>query len=203
MKHLKNSLAAVLLAALPVMSFGQKIMPVSGDLSFLKGQKSVNIEYDYSSMEVGDFSSEADYKAKKIKEYNEKESGRGDKWSESWERDKTVRYPEKFEELINKGCASQGITFSQGAEAEYTLIVKTKFIEPGFNVGVMKKPSAVSFEYIFVETANKENVKSKHSQKFVPGSQAMGFDYDTGTRISESYAKGGKMFAGTIVKALK
>jgi hypothetical protein len=41
------------------------------------------------------------------------------------------------------------------------------------------------------------------SHKLVPGAQAMGFDYDTGTRIAESYAKGGKMLAGFITKSTK
>ncbi len=41
------------------------------------------------------------------------------------------------------------------------------------------------------------------TQKFVPGSQAMGFDYDTGTRIAEAYAKGAKMLAGFISKKIK
>jgi hypothetical protein len=202
MKKLKlGFLAAAMILSGNVVS--QKILLLEGDFSFLKGQSTINIEYDFQDFGVGDYSSEADYKAKKVKELNDKAAGKGDKWSESWERDKTERFPQKFEELINKGTAAKGLTFKQNAKTEYTLIVKTTFIEPGFNVGVAKKPSAVSFEYIFVETNNRSNIKSRHSQKFVPGAQAMGFDYDTGTRISESYAKAGKMFAGTIVKGLK
>lgn len=198
MKKLNLLLASLVVASI---SFGQKIMLTEGNLSALKGEKSMKIEYDYSSLEVGDFSDEASYKKKKTEEYNAKEAGKGDKWAESWERDKTVRYPEKFEELINK---TGTIKYSQDAEdTKYTLIVKTKFIEPGFNVGIAKKPAAVSFEYIVVETGNATKVIAKMSQKFVPGSQAMGFDYDTGTRIAESYAKGGKMLAGFITKNTK
>ncbi len=182
----------------------QKIMLTQGDLSFLKGQKNLKVQYDYTGLEVGDYNNEADYKKKKIKEMNDKESGKGDAWAESWERDKTVRYPEKFEELLNKIAAESGFKFSQNESGStYTLIVKTRFIEPGFNVGVMKKPAAVSFEYTFVETANPSNVKAVMTQKLVPGSQAMGFDYDTGTRIAEAYAKAGKMLAAFIGKQLK
>ncbi len=82
-------------------AFGQKIVLIEGDLSVLKGETELNIVYDYSSMEVGDYPNEESYKNKKIKELNGKEAGKGDKWAESWERDKTVRFPEKFEELIN------------------------------------------------------------------------------------------------------
>lgn len=40
-------------------------------------------------------------------------------------------------------------------------------------MGVMKKAAAVSFEYIFVETANPATVIAKLSQQEVPGSQVM------------------------------
>jgi hypothetical protein len=205
-KKMKIGKLMILSVALLVgtIGFAQKIMVTEGVWSVLKGQKKVNIEYDYSAMEVGDFASEEDYKKKKIKEYNGKEKGRGDKWEQSWERDKSVRYPEKFEELINKGMASNGISFAQNlTDAKYTLIVKTKFIEPGFNVGVASKPAAVSFEYFIVETADKSSMVVKASQKFVPGANAMGMDFDTGGRIAESYAKGGKMLAADMKKAMK
>lgn len=185
-------------------AFSQKVMLIEGDLSSLKGIKELNIIYDYSNLEVGDFPSEQAYKDKRIKELNEKEAGRGDKWEESWERDKTVRYPEKFEALLIKGLSAHGIHAAQNNEnATYTLIVKTKFIEPGFNVGVMKKAAAVSFEYHLVETNNQSTVLAKLSHKLVPGAQAMGYDYDAGTRIAESYAKSGKMLAAFISKHLK
>ncbi|MCC6700849.1 MAG: hypothetical protein IT221_04955 [Fluviicola sp.] len=198
MKKINLFLASLAFASI---SFGQKVMLTEGDLSALKGETFMKIEYDYSSMEVGDFNDEGSYTKKKVEEYNAKEAGKGDKWLESWERDKTVRYPEKFEELINK---TGTIKYSQDAEGtKYTLIVKTRFIEPGFNAGVMKRPAAVSFEYIIVETGNPSKVIARMSHKLVPGAQAMGFDYDTGTRIAESYAKGGKMLAAFITKSTK
>lgn len=182
----------------------QKVVSTSGDLSFLKGQTELNVVYDYSTLEVGNFPSEQSYKDKKIADYNKKEAGRGEKWSESWDRDKTVRYPEKFEELINKGLSKNGIHVAQNNEAaKYTLIVKTRFIEPGYNVGVSSMPASVNLDYIFVEKDNTATVLANLSQRRIPGAQAMGFDYDTGTRISEGYAKGGKMLAAYIAKMLK
>ena len=186
------------------LSNAQKIMLLEGDLGFLKNVTELNVVYDFSALEVGDYPSEKSYKDKRIKELNDKEAGRGDKWSESWERDKEVRFPEKFEELLEKGLAKNNVKASRNNEgATYTLIVKTKFIEPGFNVGVMSKAAAVSFEYIFVDKNDETKVLARLSQKMVPGAQAMGMDFDTGTRIAESYAKGGKMLAAFIIKSLK
>ncbi|MNU73223.1 hypothetical protein D3C71_627010 [compost metagenome] len=182
----------------------QKIMLIEGDLAFLKGETELNVVYDFSDLEVGDYPSEKSYKDKRIKELNEKEAGRGDKWSESWERDKEVRFPEKFEELLEKGLAGNKVQAGRNNDnANYTLIIKTKFIEPGYNVGVMSKAAAVSYEYIFVDKKDETKVLAKLSQRLVPGAQAMGMDFDTGTRIAESYAKAGKMLAAFIIKSLK
>lgn len=182
----------------------QKVKLAEGDLAFLKGETELNVVYDFSSLQVGDFPSEKSYKDKKIKELNEKEAGRGDKWAESWERDKEVRFPEKFEELLEKGLSGRKIHAGRNNEnAKYSLIVRTKFIEPGFNVGVASRPAGVSYEYVFVDKNDETKVLARLTQEKVPGAQAMGMDYDTGTRISESYAKGGKMLAAFIVKNLK
>lgn len=105
--------------------------------------------------------------------------------------------------LFNKGLEKNGISGEEGIDAQYTLIVHTYFTEPGFNVGVVSQPAGVSFEYIFVETENREKIVAKYRQEKVPGAQAMGMDFDTSTRISESYAKAGKMLAAFIAKNLK
>lgn len=201
MKKLKLTLLFV--AGLGLSSMAQKIRTESGDLSFLKGQTELNIKYDFSDFQVGGFASEGEYKKKKIKEYNEKEKGRGDTWENSWERDKKERFPNKFEELFDKGLTGKIHAAQNNEKATYTLIVKTTFIEPGFNVGVMRRNAAVAFEYIFVESGDESKVLAKLKQPDVPGAQFGGYDYDTGARISESYAKGAKMLAAYILKNLK
>lgn len=200
----KSKLTALFLfACITSFSFGQKVMSLEGDCSFLKGVKELNVMYDYADMGVGDYDDEADYVKKKVEEYNKKEAGRGDKWKESWTGSRKRVYQPKFEELFNKMLTGNGISIAEDREsAEYTLIVKTTFTEPGFKSPVMSKPAAVSFQYIFVKTGTDE-VVAKFSQKMVPGAQAMGFDWDVSTRISESYAKGGKMLGAYIVKQLK
>lgn len=182
----------------------QKVISKKGDLDFLKGEKVVNIKYDYSEMKVGKFNSEQEYVDEKVAEHNEKEAGKGDEWKQGWENAKETRYATKFEELFNKGLEKDGLKGHQEAEdAKYTLIVKTTFIEPGFNVGVMKRPASANFEYVFVESADESKVVAVYTQSGVPGSQMMGYDFDAGSRIAESYAKGAKSLAATIHKAIK
>ncbi|MBL0342728.1 MAG: hypothetical protein IPP71_18650 [Bacteroidetes bacterium] len=177
----------------------QKIKVESGSIDAVKSDKKVNIQYDYSNFGVGKFKTEAEYVDVKVKEYNDKEPGKGDKFKEGWIKARKDRYEPKFEELINDVLAKSGTTYGINPEAKYTLIVKTTFVEPGFNIGIMKQAAYVSFEYIYVETANPTTVIAKLSQQKVPGSQVMGYDYDAGSRIAESYAKGGKMLGKLLL----
>lgn len=180
--------------------FGQKIKVLKGDVTTFKGKDVVNIEYDYSNMSVGKFKNEEDYVAKKVKEYNEDEPGRGDKWAQAWVDDRGNRFEPKFEELFNKYASGKtgGVALEKFGDNEYTLTFKTTFTEPGFNIGVMKKPASINGELILTDSDGKELVKM--GAYGCPGSQFGGFDFDSGTRIAESYAKCAKSLASYIVK---
>jgi hypothetical protein len=185
-------------------SLAQRVDLRSGDVSVLSGQKTVNVEYDYSQFGVGKFATEQEYLDKKSAEYNAKEAGKGDAWKKAWVEDRKNRYEPKFEELFNKGLEDKGITAVKARpDAQYTLIVKTKFIEPGFNVGVMRKNAYVDYEVDLVESANKSAKVAEIGMRNVPGGQFGGFDFDTGVRIAESYAKAGKSLAAFLDKKLK
>jgi len=185
-------------------SIAQRVDLRSGDVAVLSGQKTVNVEYDYSEFGVGKFATEQEYLDKKSAEYNAKEAGKGDAWKKAWVEDRKARYEPKFEELFNKGLEGKGITAVKARpDAQYTLIVKTKFVEPGFNVGVMRKNAYVDYEIDLVESANKSSKVAEIGMRNVPGGQFAGFDFDTGTRIAESYAKAGKSLAAFLDKKLK
>jgi len=173
-----------------------------GDYSFLKNEKNITVVFDYSDMKVGKDLSEEEYVDKKVKDYNKKEAGKGDEWKEGWIGARESRYQPKFMELINKSLSKTSLKASEGGNTKYTLIVKTVYTEPGFNVGVMKQPAYANYEMIFIETESKKVVK-KYVLTKVPGSQAMGYDFDAGSRIAECYAKAGKMMGAYIAKALK
>lgn len=185
-------------------ALAQRVDLRSGDVGVLSGQKTVNVAYDYSEFGVGKFATEQEYLDKKSAEYNAKEAGKGDAWKKAWVEDRKARYEPKFEELFNKGMADKGLTaVTNRPDAQYTLIVKTKFVEPGFNVGVMRKNAYVDFEIDLVESANKSNKVAEIGMRNVPGGQFGGFDFDTGVRIAESYAKAGKSLAAFLDKKLK
>ncbi len=180
-----------------ITAFGQKIKLVDGDLSPLKGQTSVGLEMTYNGTRVGKFEKEADYIAQKKSDYNEKEPGKGDNWAKSWEDDKTSRYKPRFTEMFTERA------FPIKDDSKYTVIFNTTFIEPGFNVGVMRRNAMINGEALIVETANKSHVIAKITLEKAPGRTFGGYDYDTGLRIQESYAMAGRELGKFIKSKIK
>lgn len=199
MKQMKITLFAFSIA-LTGFAFTQKITILEGNLGFLKGQKILNVEYDYSNCSVGKFKTEQEYLDKKTAEYNEKEPGKGDTWRESWESDRAAKFEPMFEELFNKNTDKLELYTGNEKEAKYKMIVRTTFVEPGFNIYVTKKPASIDLVIDFVETADPNKVICKIVSKANPG-RSMGYnDMDTGIRISEAYALAGKKLGAFITK---
>ena len=198
MKKMKFLLAAFILIA--GFSHAQ-VRLESGDLSKLKGVTSVNIIYDYSNMGVGAFNTEQEYLDKK-QDDNKKEPAKFEKFKQGWFGARKERYEPKFEELFNKIGEKSGIYGKNNAtDGPVTLKVITVYTEPGFNVGVVRKSASVNFECIFLDKNGKEF--ARYSIRNVAGGQAMGYDFDAGSRIAESYAKAAKMLMKDVNKRLK
>lgn len=172
-----------------------------GNYDFLKGESKLNLVFVYDGMMVGKNKTESEYVDKKVADHNKDEAGKGDKWKEGWIGARKDRYEPKFEALINKSMTKCGIVAGQGVETKYTLTVTTTYTEPGFNVGVMKKPASCNYLFTFTDADGKE--AGKYILENVPGAQAMGYDFDAGSRLAECYAKSGKMLGAYIAKALK
>ena len=189
----------LMLLGLSFSGYAQKIKLVSGSLAGLKGEKSVNAEFTYNDMGVGKFAKEEDYVNKKKGEYNEKEAGKGDKWAQAWVDDRKEKFEPQFRELF----AKQSDLSSVDANAKYTMIVHTIFTEPGYNIGISSMPAYINLEVLIVETANKSTVVATITVMKIPGRSAMGYDFDTGARLAEAYAKGGKEVGAFLAKNMK
>jgi hypothetical protein len=177
-----------------IATSAQKLKLKDGDLSVLKDQTSINFEFTYDNMAVGKFDTEKEYIDKKTEEYNKKEPGRGDNWAKNWVGDRKQQFEPKFIELFTK--ASE---LSESKTAKYTLIFKTTFTEPGFNIGVMRKNAKLNGEALIVETADKSKVIATITVENALGRTFGGYDFDTGGRIAEAYADAGKAL-GKFVK---
>lgn len=181
----------------------QKIELKSGSFDFLKDQQTLQVKFDYSNLSVGKFDKEDDYVNEKVADYNKDEAGKGDKWKAAWFGDRAERYEPKFVLLFNENMAGRNLKCSKSApDAKYEMLLHTIFIEPGFNVGVTRKPAYINVDVTFREAASGKEVTTM-TIKNCPGRDAVGFDFDTGYRIEEAYAKLGKSIAAYINKSLK
>jgi len=170
----------------------QRVELKSGSFDFLKDQKTMLVKYDYSNMSVGKYDKEDDYIKDKVKEGNDAEPGKGDKWKEDWFGKRKSAYEPSFEELFNKGMAKKGLTVSQTAtDATYLVTVHTTFTDVGYFIGISSKPSYISAEITFTRISTGEKVAVVTMEK-CPGIGG----------IKEGYAKLGKSLAAFILKKL-
>jgi hypothetical protein len=193
-----KNLLAIVLVSLCTSVMAQKIKLIEGNLDPLKGQTSVKMEFKYE-MSVGKFDKEDDYIKEKKTELNEKEAGRGDSWEKNWKSDRQDRFEPQFRELFAKHSEMS----TTGDNAKYKLIFKTVHTEPGFNVHVMSKPAYIDAEAWIVDALDPNKVIAKITITKALGRDVFGFDYETGLRLQEAYAKAGKELGGFVRKNAK
>lgn len=187
------AIASILAISTPVLA--QEVNLNKGDLSILKGEKTINIEITYEKMSVGDFSKEADYIKKKREEYNDKEKGSGEIWAAKWEEDKKQKFEPKF--ILGFTNLSK-MTVSK--DAKYTLIFNTKALEPGYSVGVSKRNAGIDGTVTIVETANPTKKLIVLSVERPGENMWRGAAFDAGSRIADAYYLSGQKVGKFIIK---
>lgn len=178
------------------LTWGQKMKVLSGDFKSLKGIAEFNLVFDYAGLTVDKFKTEEEFLADKMKKREEK--GTDDDFKKSWFADRENRYEVKFIESFNKRFDGKVKANKGLSSAKYTITVKTTWIHPGYNIGISRSNSKISAIITVSETANPSNVLLSASYDKAEGQGAFGMDYDSGYRISESYAKLAKEFANDI-----
>ncbi|MDD4604028.1 MAG: hypothetical protein PHF97_09510 [Bacteroidales bacterium] len=180
-------------------NFAQKIK--SGDVKMLKGQTSLNLQYDYSKMAVGKYKNEKDYVADHTATMNKQKPGSGDQWAESWVTDRAARFQPMFEKNFNAKLSDVGVTAKEGASnAKYTIILRTVFVEPGFNVGITRKNAYIDVIADIVETSSPDKILATIEMNKLQNVNMMGYDYDTGGRIQSCYDRTGDNLGKFLVK---
>ena len=175
--------------------YAQEVDLTKGDLSILKDEKTINIEFTFEKTAVGDFSKEADFIKKKIEEYNTKEAGTGDSWAVKWEEDKVNKFVPKF----TLGFTNMSkMTISK--DARYTLIFNTKAIEPGYSVGVSKRNAGVDGTVTIVETAKRDKKLVVLSVERPGENMFRGAAFDAGSRIADAFYLDGQKVGKFISK---
>ncbi|MCX6285712.1 MAG: hypothetical protein NTY96_01180 [Bacteroidetes bacterium] len=183
--------------------FSQKLK--SGDLSLLKGQKVINLQYDYSKMKVGKYVSEEEYIADGTADRNKKKEGSGEEWAAKWRTDKGTRFQPKFETNLNgklNKCGLEGK--SNATDAQYTLILHVTALEQGFQSGIgVSKPAYIDLVIDIVDSKAPDKPLAIISYPKCQSVNMMGYDYDTGSRVMSCFDRAGDDIGKLICKNLK
>lgn len=195
----KTLLIALLITS---FTFAQKAKVLDGSFKNLKGITEFNLVFDYTDVQVPKYKSEEEFLADKVKKRNEKEAGTGDKFRESWFADREARYEPKFIESFNKRYDHLKIDRDLDT-AEYTMVVHTTLLYAGYNIGISRQNSKIDAIISVYKNDAPDNILVSVKYTKAEGGGAMGYDFDSGYRISESYAKLAKTLAKTIAKKAK
>lgn len=183
-------------------AFAQDMNVIKGNFEFLKDQKEINTEFDYSNFTMmKENKSEEQYIEEHKADLDKKAKGNGNLWQKRWVVAKEQIWTPKFLEIGNIVLSKAGkdLNFQEGLQTPYTLIVQTVWIYPGWDAGIMKQPAKVTTNLKFVETANKSNVLLEITSEESPGDQ-WGSNFSNETRIGEGYAKTAKSLSKMIIK---
>ncbi|MGF6847363.1 hypothetical protein QFZ51_002598 [Chitinophaga sp. W3I9] len=170
---------------------------VKGKLDFLKDVTELGVSFDYNKVTVGTEGKEANYLKRKKAEKDAKEPGTGDKWEESWFADRKKHYEPEFSELFTK---YSDIKLTEDSASKYLMVVRTKFIEVGYNVAVSSQRAAVNLEVEIYDRANLKKSICKIMMNDMKGGKGQ---FATGMRIGDAYAKAGKELGRMVSKKVK
>jgi hypothetical protein len=173
-----------------------KIRLREGSLDALKDVSKMNIQFDYAQMRVGEFASEEEFIRSKSAALEARARGRGRSWERAWISDRWTYYEPKFKEVFS---AYSGFAVGKLPEAAYTLIIRTTFLEPGFNAYVVRKNARIDVVALVVETASPSRVVAMLTVKKAVGPKLVG-DYSSGVRLQQAYAAAARGLALSMRK---
>ncbi len=169
--------------------------------SFMQGADKILVKFDYSATRVGRFATEAEYIESKMTEIDEKDPGKGEEWRVKWEEQKDSIFAYQFTKLMNDRINEKGIVAGTNlTDAPLTMIVHVMSIEPGWNVGVSRRNAEVDFIVKIYKTSDMNQPLVVYAMNKVQGFGAMGYDFDAGYRMGQSFARGGRELGRYLVK---
>lgn len=205
-KIIRTSLIIIIIVAFSFPVTAQKVKLKKGDIGVFDSIQELNIEFDFSDFGVGRFETEEGYIKMKKYYYNKDEPGRGDAWVKEWHGDKEKTYIpsfiDRFNELMTR--TEQSIKLGTYADAEYTLVIKTTYLEPGFNVGVHYKRAFINLDILLYKTDNNESPILHLVADKLKGGGEDSIHLDAEIRLGVAYGTAGSVLARYIYKkALK
>ncbi len=191
---MKKQFVSVLLLLATLSVSAQRLKVNEGDFKNLKGINTYSVVFDYTDVQIPKFENEEAFLKDKMDKREEKKAGDGERFKNEWFNDRPDRYHPKFIESFNKRFENGELSVTEDA-ADYTMEIHTTKIYPGYNVGIVRHNAEIDATFTIYKTGERDNVLFSGSYQDVQGNGAMGYDYNSGYRISECYAKLAKNIA--------
>ncbi len=185
---MKKVAILIVMIAFVIDANAQKVKLLEGNLDFLKGEKTLKVEFTYDeNMKIG--KKDADkYIEEKVKSKNRKKPGSGDEWKKKFLADREESYEPHFIKMFNFIFKKIGFTINpNGLDAKYVMVVNTTFIEPGFDVGIQSKRAMANMDVYFMPVDDREKVLAKITITKAPGTAIFGSSYVAADRIGGCY----------------
>ncbi|MFX0555694.1 hypothetical protein ACOCEA_02795 [Maribacter sp. CXY002] len=196
---MKKQFLSAIVMLIMVSASAQKLKIQEGNFKNLKGIDTYSLIFDYTDVQIPKFDNEDDFLKDKMGKREEKKAGDGERFKNEWFNDRPDQYHPKFIESFNKRFDDGKVGVTEDA-ADYTMKIHTSKIYPGYNVGIVRHNAEIDATFTVYKTNDPTNILFSGNYKDVQGSGAMGYDYNSGYRISECYAKLAKNIAGEIKK---
>lgn len=179
----------------------QKMELFNGSLKSLKSQASYDIKFIYDSMIIGLNTSEKDYLDEKRRLWEQKEPGtnKGSDFVRLWFEDRNNSYEPAFVKNFEQYTRIK----LNDKNATYTLIVKTKRTEGGWNLGIASHSGEIDGELWIVESANSDMVIAKITFFNIQGDDYFGGDFEMTRRIKSAYKRAGTLLGYFVKKKSK
>lgn len=173
-----------------VLEAQEKVL--KGSFKSLKDSKAFNVVFDYTGQSIANFESEEAFLKDKM---GKRKGEKAEDFRKRWFADRENIYEPAFIAYFNERMKGKA-TVGKNAGAKYTLSIRTTWIYPGYNVGVVAQQSKISAVITVFEAADPTNIVLE-----VEYDKAIGIEpdyekdaYDSGDRIAGAYEKLAKNF---------
>lgn len=185
------------LLVITIVSAQEKV--TQGSFKSLASITSFNVVFDYQDIKVYFFDNEEDFLKDKMAK---REGVKAEEFRNKWFSDREALYEPKFIAYFNERMKGK-VTVGKNPSAHYTIMVKTLWLYPGYNVGIGKEEAKISAVITVYETANPGNILLKVEYDKSIGIEPTEKAGDPGYRIAGAYEKLAKNFTIQLKRFVK
>lgn len=189
----------MLLLFLFITSLSAQEKVLEGSFKALVAISSYNVVFDYSNIKVYHFANEDAFLEDKM---GKREGDKAEDFRKKWFADREAIYEPKFIAYFNERMKGK-VNVDKNANAPYTILVKTIWLYPGYNVGVGREEAKITAILTVYETANPANILLKVEYDKSIGIEPTEKSFNPGYRIAGAYEKLAKNFTMQLKRYVK